>query len=76
MKTIWQMQSSLGNDDQHLSPDCDPAMRFDCVFVAAIKRREAMSCFQKHINLIMFSFTRMFVVYIVISTWRSRNLRG
>lgn len=62
------MQSFLGNNDQHVSPDCDPDLRFDCVFVGTINRLEAMSSFQKRINLITFSLNRMFVVYIVIST--------
>jgi len=41
MKTIGQMQSFLGNGDQHVSADGDPDLRFDRVLVGAIKRLDA-----------------------------------
>ena len=41
MKTIGQMQTFLGNGDQHVSADRDPDLRLDCVFVGAIKRLDA-----------------------------------
>ena len=41
MKTIGQVQAFFGNGDQHVSADCDPDLRLDCVFVGAIKRLDA-----------------------------------
>ena len=41
MKTIGQMQSFLGNGDQHVSADGDPDLRFGRVLVGAIKRLDA-----------------------------------
>lgn len=41
MKTIGQMQSFLGNGDQHVCADRDPELRLDRVLVGAIKRLDA-----------------------------------
>ena len=37
MKTIGQMQTFLGDGDQHVSADCDPDLRLDCVLAGSKK---------------------------------------
>ena len=54
MKTIGQMQSFLGNGDQHVSADRDPDLRLDRVLVGAIKRLDAqvlLDPFEKQFDL-------------------------
>ena len=38
MKTVGQMQTFLGNCDQHVSADRNPDLRFDCVLGGSVKR--------------------------------------
>jgi len=54
MKTIGQMQTFLGNCDQHVGADCDPDLRLDRVLVGAIKRLDAqvlLDPFEKQFDL-------------------------